>query len=262
MLSWHRNVMGSCITFVEGRGYHLWELEAAVLRTRLPFCFIPKRMMLLHWHHWGFVESKQESCYYYCHLIYCLLLFAVCHYLDYLFCFATICCIFSPVYSQKDTRLISMSIFSRKQPGTSCFLLGFPSSIAHQQLEACLNSLPFSCQCSKVLCQENSYDYDSTTLNGSASWHNLLLVLKSWRKKPPLKLTHPLINHSVTLFSTARSGPLSSSTTPPRTSWGSPSQITDLGMAWWIHFWKVSTLNSIWFDSYCWWTKSCTTWDV
>ena len=151
-----------------------------------------------------------------------------------LFCFATICCIFSPVYSQKDTRLISMSIFSRKQPGTSCFLLGFPSSIAHQQLEACLNSLPFSCQCSKVFCQENSYD---STLNGSASWHNLLLVLKSWRKKPPLKLTHPLINHSVTLFSTARSGPLSSSTTPPRSSWGSPSQITDLGMAWWIHFW-------------------------
>lgn len=40
------------------------------------------------------MESKQESCYYYCHPMYCLLLFAVCHYLDSLFCFATICCIF------------------------------------------------------------------------------------------------------------------------------------------------------------------------
>ncbi len=131
--------------------------------------------------------------------------------------------------------LISMTICSRirGRPGTTGDrnLLGFPSSITHQQLEACVNSLLFSCHCCKVFCQENNCD---STFKGSASWHNLLSVLKAWRKKPPLKLKHPLIHHPFTLFS-GRSGPLFTSATPPRSSWGSPSQIR------WTYFWKVST---------------------
>ena len=83
----HRNVMGSCITLAAGRGYHLWELEAVVLRTHeTAVLFHPKkgctirggcgkeaRILLLHW------SNKQ-----YCYLFYCP---------DYLLCFDTICCI-------------------------------------------------------------------------------------------------------------------------------------------------------------------------